>query len=195
MEHWLAFATFAFVTAVTPGPNNLLLLSSGLNFGIARSAPLLFGIATGFAAMLAVVAAGLGEAFLVWPAATTVVKAAGSAYFVYLAVRLLRDARRIAPGGGGGVGFLEGAALQFLNPKAWLMSVTAVSLFAPPDAGPLAIAQLVGLFILIGTPCNALWLLAGDHIRRIAASERAIRIVNAGLAAALLASIAWVWIA
>ena len=129
----IAYGTFTFVMSITPGPNNIMLTASGATFGFRRTIPHLLGVAAGLAVELLAVCAGLGALFARWPALQDVLRWAGAAYLVYLGWHLLggssaRKSAALRP-----VRFLEAAAFQFLNPKAWVMSLTAVSLFLPRE--------------------------------------------------------------
>jgi hypothetical protein len=133
MNELLGLAGFAFVGSITPGPNNSLLLASGTRFGFGRTVPHVAGTAVGMGVLVLAVAGGVGVVLAAVPGAELALKAAGSAYLLYLAFRIASSR-----GGGGGtvvarpLGVLNGAAFQFANPKAWLFAVAAVGTFLPP---------------------------------------------------------------
>jgi threonine/homoserine/homoserine lactone efflux protein len=160
------YATYSFVMSITPGPNNVMLTASGANFGFRRTLPHMFGISVGCAVQLIAVCAGLGALFHQWPVLQTILQWAGAAYLVYLGWTLLgsgeiREGQALAP-----IGFWSAAAFQFVNPKAWIMSLTAVSLFLPTDVGVLtACGYLVAMMVLINLPCIAVWALFGSSLR------------------------------
>src|SRR6185312_10694880 len=121
----LPFATYSFVMSITPGPNNVMLTASGATFGFRRTIPHILGISVGFGAELLAVCAGLGAIFNHWPYLQTVLRWVGAAYLIYLGIKML--------GGSGAansrsssrpVTFFEAALFQFLNPKAWVMTIT-----------------------------------------------------------------------
>jgi threonine/homoserine/homoserine lactone efflux protein len=167
METLLPLALFAFVSSITPGPNNIMITSSGLMFGFRRSLPHMFGITFGFGMMLALCALGVGGLVLALPSLQTGLKAAGSAYLLYLAwqLRTMRfdqdAAARSRP-----MSFLGAALFQFANPKAWVMAVTGVSAFLPPlQPTWLATAVFCLLFSLICLPCIMVWAGTGAALR------------------------------
>ena len=127
-EQLLALVTFAFVTSITPGPNNLMLMASGANFGVRRTVPHMLGVALGFVFMAVLVGAGLAQAFMAVPQLYTALKVASVAYLLYLAWKI---AMAPPPGEtarpGRPMTFLAAAAFQWINPKAWAMALTAVS--------------------------------------------------------------------
>lgn len=166
METLLPMVLFAFVSSITPGPNNIMLTSSGILFGFGRTVPHLFGVTAGFGAMLALCAAGVGSLVLAAPALHTGLKAAGSAYLLYLAWQIrsmrLRDPAHapLRP-----LSFAGAAGFQFVNPKAWLMSVGGVAAFLP-EATPGGIGMLCLIFCMVNFCCVSVWAGAGAALRR-----------------------------
>lgn len=162
----LPYITYSFVMFITPGPNNVMLTASGANFGFRRTVPHIFGIAAGCAIQLIAVCAGLGALFHQWPHFQTALQWVGAAYLLYLGWRLLgsgevREGHVPQP-----IGFWRAAAFQFVNPKAWVMTLTAAALFLPTDVSVLtAGAYLVGTAIVVNIPCIALWALFGSLLR------------------------------
>ncbi len=131
----LALCLFAFVTSITPGPSNLMLLASGANFGLWRTLPQVAGITLGFTALLLAVGLGLGAALAAWPALHIGLQAAGAAYLLHLAWRIGRS--RTLGGGEAGaqpLTLLQSAAFQWVNPKAWAVAATAMAVHASPQA-------------------------------------------------------------
>lgn len=196
IDLWLAFAAFAMVTSVTPGPNNTLLIASGLNSGVVRTLPFLAGIQIGFNSMLVLAAIGLGQVFDRFPAVQTAMKLAGGALLVWFAWKLAT-----APTGNSAasaqstLSFTEGALFQVLNPKAWIMCITAITVFLPADAGWTVLPLAVAIWIAIGTPCNLLWIGGGRMLSRIIDRPDVARRVNFAFAALLLVSMAPVLLA
>lgn len=168
MESLLPLVLFAFISSITPGPNNIMLTSSGLRFGFARTVPHLLGVCVGFSLLLALAALGLGSVLLALPAAQSVLKVAGSGYLLYLAwqLRSMAFSDDVAAQGRP-MSFVSALAFQFANPKAWVMAITGVSAFMPA-LQPLALA--VGVFCLVfsmvNLPCVSLWAIAGASLRR-----------------------------
>jgi threonine/homoserine/homoserine lactone efflux protein len=164
--------SFAFVSSITPGPNNIMLTSSGIWFGFRRSIPHMLGITFGFGVLLAICAAGIGTLVMAVPAMQMVLKSAGSAYLLYLAwqMRAMRFERDLTqthqP-----LGFMGAAAFQFCNPKAWIMAITGGAAFLPPLApAALAIAVYCLVFCAVNLPCISLWAGAGALLRRYLAN-------------------------
>jgi len=183
----LPFATYSFVMSITPGPNNVMLTASGATFGFRRTIPHILGISVGFGAELLAVCAGLGAIFNHWPYLQTVLRWVGAAYLVYLGVKML---------GGSGpsnsrsssrpVSFFEAALFQFLNPKAWVMTITAATMFLPHELGVLAAgAYMLFIMVVMNMPCIAVWALFGSSLRRFLERPAGRLAFNAAMAVAL----------
>ncbi|MFL9925776.1 LysE family translocator [Herbaspirillum lusitanum] len=160
--------SFAFVSSITPGPNNIMLTSSGIWFGFARSIPHMLGITFGFGVLLAVCAAGIGSLVIAVPAIHVLLKVLGSGYLLYLAWKL-RDmgfSERLESGVRP-MSFWGAAVFQFANPKAWVMAITGASAFLPlMQPVWLAIAIYCLIFCAINLPCISVWTGAGAVLRR-----------------------------
>jgi threonine/homoserine/homoserine lactone efflux protein len=174
MESLLPLALFAFVSSITPGPNNIMLTSSGILFGFLRSIPHMLGITVGFGAMLALCAAGIGSLVLAVPAIHVVLKVIGSAYLVYLAWKLRSMAfRQEEQSHARPMSFLGAALFQFANPKAWVMAVTGASAFLPLlQPAWLAVAVFCVVFCAVNLPCIGLWAGTGAVLRRYLSQPR-----------------------
>lgn len=174
MESLFPLALFAFVSSITPGPNNIMLTSSGILFGFLRSVPHMLGITLGFGLMLALCAIGVGSLVLTVPALQVVLKAFGSGYLLYLAWQLRHMAFRQDEGKHAKPMSFTGAALfQFLNPKAWVMALTGSSAFLPlVQPVWLAIAIFCLVFCAINLPCISVWAGTGAALRRYLAQPR-----------------------
>jgi threonine/homoserine/homoserine lactone efflux protein len=168
MESLLPLALFALVSSITPGPNNIMLTSSGILFGFRRSIPHMLGITSGFGAMLLLCAAGIGSLILAVPAMHLVLKMLGSGYLLYLAWQLRSMSFKIVEGGAARPMSFPGAALfQFANPKAWVMAVTGASAFLPlVQPVWFAIALFCIVFCAVNLPCICLWAGTGAALRR-----------------------------
>jgi threonine/homoserine/homoserine lactone efflux protein len=168
MESLLPLAIFAFVSSITPGPNNIMLTSSGILFGFMRSVPHMLGITVGFGLMLALCAAGIGSLVLAVPAIHVVLKVLGSGYLLYLAWKLRSMAfRQEENSKARPMSFLGAAAFQFANPKAWVMAVTGASAFLPlVQPVWFAITLFCVVFCAINLPCIGVWAGAGAALRR-----------------------------
>jgi len=186
----LPLISFAFVSSVTPGPNNLMLLASGVNFGFSRTIPHMLGIGAGFMLMILLIGIGLGELFRLVPELYVGLRYVGAAYMLLLAWRLARA---------GGVGdaerpsrpmsFLQAAAFQWVNPKAWVMAVYAIATFTLPTQYLVSVLVVTLVFGLINIPCVGSWAMFGTALRRYLTEPRIVRVFNGVMAALLVASI------
>ena len=188
-------ALFAFVSSITPGPNNIMLTSSGIVFGFLRTIPHMLGITFGFGVLLALCAAGVGQLVLAAPALHLGLKVAGSAYLIWLAwqLRSMSFAQRDAEGRPMS---LFGAALfQFANPKAWVMAVTGASAFLPVMQ-PLwfAVAVFCLVFCAINLPCIGVWAGTGAVLRRYLAQPKWQKLFCAAMVVLTLYSAAAIWL-
>lgn len=184
-----AFIVFSFVSSVTPGPNNLMLMASGANFGFARTIPHMLGIAIGFTLMVALVGAGLVQVFDAFPATYTVLKTASVAYLLYLAWKIANaGAPKAAHADARPMTFLQAAAFQWVNPKAWTMALTAITVYAP-DRSMAAILGVALIFGIVNLPTVSTWALAGREMRRFLTSQRRLTLFNVTMAVLLVASL------
>ncbi|MEZ5802577.1 MAG: LysE family translocator [Rhizobiaceae bacterium] len=166
-EVFLALLGYAFVTSITPGPNNLMLLASGVNFGFIRTIPHMLGVGIGFFVMLLAVGFGLGAVFTAFPALHLVLKVLGSAYLLYLAWRIATTRSLAKEGKAGAVPmtFLEAAAFQWVNPKAWVMALSAMAIYTNPDRPFLSIWIVAAAFALVNLPSVSSWAGFGTALR------------------------------
>ena len=185
----LALAAYAFVTSVTPGPNNIMLLASGVNFGFRRTLPHMLGIALGHAFMVFVVGVGLVGVFISYPPARIALTVISIGYMLWLAWKIAHAA---PPDGsttkGRPLTFLQAAAFQWVNPKAWIMSLGAVTLYAPGQEW-LSVAWVAGVFVLVNFPSVSVWALAGVGLRRLLQRPDLLRGFNYTMAALLILSL------
>ena len=187
----IAFVMFATVMFFTPGPNNIMLLSSGLTYGFRRTLPHVVGITIGFAFMVGAVGLGLGTIFITYPVLQTILKYAGVAYLVYLAVHIAmseppsaeQDNRR------GPMTFWGAAMFQWVNAKGWVMVIGTITAYAAIAAYPWNIAIQVGLSLFLGILSCTAWALFGTALRPVLTSRWAVRAFNIVMAVLLLASL------
>jgi threonine/homoserine/homoserine lactone efflux protein len=186
---FLALLGFAFVTSVTPGPNNMMLLASGVNFGFRRTLPHMLGISLGHALMVFLVGLGLAGVFRAWPPALMGLKGVSVAYMLWLAWKI---AHADAPGEGRAkaqpMTFLQAAAFQWVNPKAWAMALGAVAAYVT-EPSPAAYAAVAGIFACVNLPSVAVWAGAGQAVRRWLDRPGRLRVFNWGMAALLVLSL------
>ncbi len=182
--------TFAFVSSVTPGPNNLMLLSSGLTFGLRRTVPHMLGVTGGFILMVALLGLGLGAVFERIPGFHTGLRLFGMAYLLYLAWRIF-NAGVIEEGEGRArpMTFLEAAAFQWVNPKAWIMALTAIAAYTNPDNYIPSVLMLAVMFGLVNFPSVGVWAGAGMLMRKLLHNPKAVRVVNITMAILLVLSL------
>lgn len=194
-ETLAALAVFAFVMSITPGPNNLMLMASGANFGLRRTVPHMLGVGIGFVVMTALVGTGLVGLFDRVAGLWAAMQVAGAAYLLWLAWRIAHAA---APAEGRGTArpltFLQAAAFQWVNPKAWAMAVSAVALYAPGQATA-AVLVVAAVFGAVNLPSVAVWAVAGRGLRRWLDAPVRLRLFNRTMAALLVASMLPVWLA
>ena len=185
-----ALAAFAFVTSITPGPNNLMLMTSGANFGFRRTIPHMLGVGLGFVIMVVLVGAGLVSVFDAYPVSYTVLKVFSVAYLLYLAWKI---AVASAPGEAGGsakpMTFLQAALFQWVNPKAWAMALTAVTVYAPSQSIA-AIGLVAVVFGVVNLPSVGSWTVLGQQMRRFLTNPLRLRVFNGAMALLLVASLA-----
>lgn len=185
-----ALAAFAFVSSITPGPNNLMLWSSGMNFGFRRTTQHLAGVCLGFLSLLLVTAVGVGSLFQRLPWLNTSLRVVGSLYLLYLAWRIASAGRATESETAKPITFVEAVAFQYVNPKAWVMGITAAGSFLPDGSSVVANALLMTLvFGIVNLPCVTTWVVAGTGIGRLLTNDRSRRIVNGILAALLVGTV------
>ena len=188
VELILALAAFAFVASITPGPNNLMLMASGTNFGLRRTLPHMLGVNIGFVLMMVLVGLGLAQVFETYPVTYVALKAISAIYLVYLAWKIASSApppaTSVAEAAGKPFTFLQAAAFQWVNPKAWAMVLTAMSAYTLPDRPLLSLAIICLVFGLINLPSIFTWAVMGTQVRRFLTNPARLRAFN--IAAALL---------
>jgi threonine/homoserine/homoserine lactone efflux protein len=191
MEVFLSLTSFAFATACTPGPNNIMLMASGVNFGFARSAPHMAGVVIGFVALLAACAGGLGLLFTAVPAAHMALKIIGGAYLLWLAWKVATAARpqQSESGGGRPLTFLQATAFQWVNPKGVLTALSAVTLFVRPQSAIADTTVMVTIFAVASVAAATTWTAFGTVVNQALRNERHARIFNIAMALLLIASI------
>lgn len=190
LDQITALVLFALVTSITPGPNNLMLMASGANFGFRRTVPHMLGVGLGFAAMVFLVGIGLAGVFVAVPAAHDVMRVLSAVYILWLAARIARAAQ---PGAGAAGGrpmtFLQAVAFQWVNPKAWAMSLSAVTLYAASGSW-LASLWVAVIFGAVNLPSVSVWTVMGQQVRRLLTNAARLRAFNWLMAALLVGSMA-----
>ena len=188
----VALAAFAFVSAVTPGPNNLMLMASGTNFGFARTGPHMSGVILGFALMVLLVGLGLGAIFVAVPGAMLGLKIVSVAYLLYLAWRIATaEPPRLGEVDSGGkpLTFWQAVAFQWVNPKGWTMALTAATVYVPAENRVLGAGIVALVFLAVNVPSATVWAAAGVQLRRLLHRPNAYRAFNIVAALLLVASL------
>jgi threonine/homoserine/homoserine lactone efflux protein len=187
----VAFVVFATVMSFTPGPNNIMLLASGLNYGFRRTLPHVAGVTFGFAFMVAVAGLGLGAVFISYPLLQSALKYAGIAYLLYLAFAIATsappdpgEAARRRP-----MTFLGAALFQWINVKGWVMVIGTITAYAAIARYPWNVALQSGLSLVLAFLSAATWTLAGTALQSFVKSPRTVRAFNIVMALLLLASL------
>ena len=185
----MPFATYSFVMSITPGPNNVMLTASGANFGFRKTIPHILGVVAGFSVVLFGVCAGLDVVFTRWPSIQTVLRWVGAVYLIYLGWRILRSTEAQNAESRKPLTALEAAGFQFLNPKAWMMTLTAAAMFLPRELGVLtASSYMVGIMAVTNLPCITVWALFGSSMRGFLARPAGRMTFNIVLSLALVAT-------
>ena len=198
-EILLALAAFAFVSSITPWPNNLMLLASGINFGVRGSLPHVLGVCIGFTVMVAVVGLGVAELLEAVPFAFDAIRVVSVAYLLFLAWKLANsapvdmnapsDMNADGTSAAGPLTFVQAAMFQWVNPKCWAMALTAASVFTS-RADPVGSALIVALvFGVINLPCVGSWMMLGVKLRRWLSDPAKLRVFNICAALLLVASV------
>jgi threonine/homoserine/homoserine lactone efflux protein len=187
----IAFVVFATVMFFTPGPNNIMVLSSGLTYGFRRTVPHIAGITVGFAFMVGAVGLGLGTVFIAYPVLQTILKYAGAAYLIYLAA-VIAMSKPVTPGQDnrrGPMTFWGAAMFQWVNVKGWVMVIGTITAYAGIASFPWNIAIQVVLSLMLGAASTSSWTLSGSSLRSVMTSPKAVRAFNIVMAVLLLASL------
>ncbi|PWK60531.1 LysE family translocator [Roseicyclus mahoneyensis] len=186
----LALIVFAFASSITPGPNNIMLLASGANFGLRRTVPHMLGISVGHAVMVALIGLGLLQVFEALPGLRSALMAVCAGYLLYLAWKIAHaaapDAARTDTQP---FGFLQAAAFQWVNPKAWYMAIYAQTHFAPETSAWTGALVVPVVFAMVNLPSVTVWAALGTQLRRWLAAPGRLRAFNITMALLLVASL------
>ncbi|OYR08318.1 LysE family translocator [Brucella grignonensis] len=184
-----SLASFVFAATITPGPNNIMVMASGANFGLRRSIPHLLGISVGVLLIIVLAGVGLMAIFDALPSLETVLRVVSTVYLLWLAWKIANvpppDAGKAA---GRPLSFLQAAAFQWVNPKVWATSLSAITLFAP-ERGVVCVVLVASAFALIGLASNAIWAWMGTALQRWLIVGRRLQFFNIAMAILLIASL------
>ena len=183
-----ALIGFAIATSITPGPNNLMLMASGANFGFWRSIPHMLGIGIGFTVMIFLVGIGLIELFDRYPWSYVALQFFSVGYLSWLAWKIATAAPpKAGDAGGTPMSFVQAALFQWVNPKAWSMALSAITAYAPErSVGGILFVALV--FGAVNLPCVSTWTILGQQVQRILHRPNWLRTFNIVMAVLLLLS-------
>ena len=187
-----ALVVFATVMSGTPGPNNMMLLASGVNFGFRRTVPHMLGISFGVMLLLLAIGFGLHELLQRWPVIFTAIKYAGGAYLLWLAWMIANSGpmeNSVGEAKGRPMRFIEAAAFQWINPKAWVMAVGAMATYTTEGAYTLTVIIIALVFGAVSGPSTGIWTVFGVALKRFLQDQVANRIFNIVMALALVVSL------
>ncbi len=191
MDLVLPLFLFSLTAAITPGPNNIMIMASGLNFGAVRSLPHLFGICFGFPVMIILIGTGLGAVFEQYPILHEIIKVIGIAYLIYLALRIAnadKSTRVATPGKP--FTFLQSALFQWINPKGWIMASSAIAAYTTVGNDIFSQVLLIAfIFFLVTFPSAGTWLIFGVGLQRFLEQPKYRRTFNVSMALLLVISI------
>ena len=186
MIELLPLMSYCFVMSATPGPNNVMLATTGASFGYRGAVPVVLGIQVGIFLQTMLMCVGLGSVFVAYPMAQQVLRIAGALYLMFLAWKLAGSSVA-GTGAPKPVSFTQAALFQALNPKSWLKAITIASVFMPAQSNMLASALLVSMIgTMVGMPCSVMWALFGVSIRSVLKASRSQRIFNLAMGTILV---------
>lgn len=192
MDFYLPLIIFCFSTTITPGPNNLMIMMSGSKFGVKSSLPHYLGICIGFALMVALVGLGLGEIFTRWPILHWIIKYVGAFYMLYLAWQIIRSTSELKTVSAKSkpLNFVQALLFQWINPKAWIMAVGAISAYSVVNSSMLSQALIIaGVYFIVGLPCIGMWLIGGVGVSRYLKHPKHLHYFNLTMGTLLILSI------
>ena len=193
-ELFVALAVFALVSSVTPGPNNLMLMASGINFGLRRTVPHMLGVSIGFTVMIAAIGLGIMQVIEAVPGSYLVITIASGLYLLYMAWKIATTETSPAENSATSAKsqpftFMQAALFQWVNPKAWTMALTAISAYAPKSQGWVGVAMVAGVFGIINLPSTGAWAIMGAKMRRFLSDPIRRKTFNVVAALLLVASL------
>ena len=182
---------FGVIAAITPGPNNVMLTTTGLNFGVRRGIPHLLGICIGFPVMLALIGFGFGTLFQLYPVLHEIIKIIGIVYLLYLAWKIANSSGGVSEvSQSKPVNFWQSAAFQWINPKAWIMGSSALAAYTTLDDNFFVQVTIVCItFMIITFPCAGVWLVFGAGLQKFLRDPAHLKLFNIAMALLLVGSI------
>lgn len=190
LDVFLALLLFSFASSITPGPNNIMLLASGVNFGFRKTIPHMFGIAFGFGLLLLAVGFGLHEVFAQFPIMELILKLVGGAYLLYLAWQIASSGSvKSGKATSKPMSFMAAALFQWVNPKAWVMAIYAMTAYTGQPDFTTSVFIVVFAFVVINFPSVSVWCGFGVALREWLSDPKRLRIFNITMAFFLVASL------
>jgi threonine/homoserine/homoserine lactone efflux protein len=191
MEWLLAVLGFAVTMSITPGPNNIMVTASAANFGVAPTMPHILGISVGFPVMLVALGLGPGQVLIAYPQAHFALKLAGAAYLVFLAWKIASASGvRVGEAKGRPLTFTQAALFQWLNPKAWVIALGALTAYTTVGGAVVTETLVIAaIFVPICVVACAVWAVGGVALRRVLQAPTALRVFNVAMALLLLATL------
>jgi len=190
LEYYCSLFIFTFVAGITPGPNNMMLMTSGLNHGIRKSLPHYLGVCIGFPVMVAAIGFGMGAVFSKYPSIYLYLKISGITYLFYLAWKIANTGNpKTAQKIGKPFSFIQAAAFQWLNPKAWAIAVGALAAFTSKENFTVNVFTVILAYLVMGLICMALWLKLGQSLKRFLQTGNRVNYFNIVMAVLLVLSV------
>lgn len=188
----LSFIIYSFVTSITPGPNNIMLISSGITFGFRKSIPHILGIGFGFGLMVTLVGLGIGSILTTSKITYEIVKIIGIVYLLYLAYKIFTtdtvntntESNKLKP-----LSFIQASLFQWVNPKAWIMTMGAVTTYTSSSSDILVFLLIGLIYAIVGIPSVAIWAYIGDKLQRQIKDRKKVKKFNIAMSILLVLSI------
>ncbi len=188
-----ALVLFAFVSSITPGPNNMMLMASGVNFGFKRTIPHMLGVALGFGMMVLALGFGASGLFAQFPFLYSVLKILSIAYMLFLAYKIATagpvESTSPSHPDSKPMTFLQACAFQWVNPKAWTMALTAISAYTIPTDYLSTLIIMTIVFVLVNFPSVSVWTIFGVSLRGFLRDAQKVRVFNIVMALLLVISL------
>lgn len=194
-EMLAALIIFAFVSSITPGPNNIMLMTSGINFGFARTVPHMLGVSIGFTLMIVMIGVGIMQLIEAIPGSQTIITVASGIYLLWMAWKIATTKptpsanTADSDGGSNPFTFMQAALFQWINPKAWTMALTSIAAYAPKSQGWIGVVSVAAVFGIINLPSTGSWAYMGAKLRRFLSDPRRLKIFNISAAILLVVSL------
>ncbi len=190
LEYYVSLCIFTFVAGITPGPNNMMLMTSGLNHGIRKSIPHYLGICIGFPVMVAAIGFGMGAVFSKYPSIYLYLKISGITYLIYLAWKIANaGSQHAAQQTKEPFSFIQAAAFQWLNPKAWAIGIGALAAFTTKENFTISVLAVIFVYLMMGFICMGLWLKIGQSLKGILYTRTRVQFFNVTMAVLLVISV------